>query len=197
MTVRVTVANALDVVRDDSVVTFDIVPPALRLGGLSINTAGATAQLQTLQAGLGSMNLMGLNALVAGANAGLGEELIPPALLPAALSIVQLLAVPQVLPPGFELNDEQIDQENFGNGLTPKPTWYPIASADQQDDGRWLNGSQLQLYTLAGPTAESVTFTLNGGPPIEANPVTADGFPYTFQLEEGVGWHFRSGDTAR
>ena len=189
-TVRVTVANALDVVRNDSIATFEIIPPALRLGGLSINAAGATAQLEALQAGLG---LMDLNALVAGANAELGEELIPPALLPVALSILQALAGLQLLPSGFELDDENIDQENFGNGLTPRPTWYPIASADQQDDGRWVNGNQLQLYTLAGPTAESVTFMLNGAPAGEADKVTADGFHYTFQLEEELVGIFAAG----
>ena len=103
--VRVTVTNALDA-PDFSTATFEIVPPALRLGGLSINTDGATAQLAALQAELGSIDL---NALVAGANAELGAEMIPPSLLPAALSIVPILAGLQLLlPAGFEMTDEQL-----------------------------------------------------------------------------------------
>ena len=143
--VRVIVINKLDAKNDPSIATFEIVPPALRLGGLSINTDGATAQLAALQAELGSMDL---NALVFGANAELGAEMIPPSLLPAALSIVPMLAGLQLLPAGFEMTDEQLDKENFGNGLTPKPTWYPLAWPDQREAGRWINGHQLQAVYL-------------------------------------------------
>ena len=179
--VRVTVANALDVVRNDSIATFEIVPPALQLGGLSINT-GYEAGMERLQA------LQGLDvtALVTNLLQSDPAQLISPSPLPFALALLGMVShIQSALPEGFETGDPQIHRENFGNGITPKPIWHPIASADQQDSGRWVNGNQLHLYTFAGPTAESVTFSISGAPPAIAAKVEAGGsFMYNFQLEE-------------
>ena len=179
--VRVTVANALDVVRNDSIAVFEIVPPALQLGGLSINT-GYEAGMERLQA------LQGLDvtALVTNLLQSDPAQLISPSPLPFALALLGMVShIQSALPEGFETGDPQIHRENFGNGITPKPIWHPIASADQQDSGRWVNGNQLHLYTFAGPTAESVTFSISGAQPAMAAKVEAGGtFSYNFQLEE-------------
>ena len=181
--VRVTVANALDVVRNDSRATFEIVPPALQLGGLSINT-GYEAGMERLQA------LQGLDVTALATNLLQSDptQLISPSPLPLALALLGMVShIQSALPDGFEAGDEQIHRENFGNAITPKPIWYPIASAGQQDSGRWINGNQLHLYTFAGPTAESVAFSISGAQTAmaAAERVEAGGtFSYNFQLEE-------------
>ena len=157
-TVRVTVANALDAVSADSMATFGIVPPALQLGGLSINTS-YEAGLNALQ-GLRELDVTALATNLLGMDP---SALISPSPLPLGLALLGALNyVQSALPAGFETADEQIRRENFGNAITPKPIWHAIASADQQDAGRWINGNQLHLYTLAGPTAESLTFSITG-----------------------------------
>ena len=182
-TIRVTVANALDVVSDDSIVTFEIVPPALQLGGLSINTSYENG-LEALKA------MQGLDITALATNT-LGIDpfsLITPSPLPIALALLGMLNhIQSMLPEGFEVGDEQIHRENFGNALTPKPIWYFMASPENQDAGRWVNSNQLHLYTLAGPTAESVTFSASGAgtATAAAEKVEAGGtFSYNFQLEE-------------
>ena len=181
-TVRVTVTNKLDI-EGKSSVTFEIVPPALQLGGLSVNTgyeAGWSA-LQVLQ-GLDitalATNLLGVDPF----------SLLSPSPLPLALALLGMLnQIQGELPEGFETDDEQIHRENFGNGITPKPLWYAVASPDQRDSGRWINGHQLHLYTVAGPTADSVTFSISGAEtaPVLASKVEAGGtYSYTFQLAE-------------
>ena len=91
------------------------------------------------------------------------SSLFGPSPLPLALALLGMVShIQSALPEGFEAGDEQIHRENFGNAITPKPIWYPIASAGQQDSGRWINGNQLHLYTFAGPTAESVAFSISG-----------------------------------
>ena len=181
-TVRVTVINALDV-PGESTVTVELVPPALQLGGLSINT-GYEVGMERLQA------LQGLDVTALATNL-LGVDpssLFGPSPLPLALALLGMVShIQSALPEGFETGDEQIHRENFGNGITPKPIWHPIASADQQDSGRWVNGNQLHLYTFAGPTAESVTFEITGAQTAmaSASRVEAGGsFMYNFQLEE-------------
>ena len=160
-TIRVTVSNALDAVRSDSMATFEIVPPALQLGGLSIST-GYENGMHTLQ-GLRGMDMTEVaTGLIDFATSLIGVNLSPSP-LPIALALLGTLNyVQSELPAGFEAADEQIRRENFGNAITPKPIWHAIASADQQDAGRWVNGNQLHLYTLAGPTAESLTFSITG-----------------------------------
>ena len=178
---RVTVSNALDAVSDDSMATFEIVPPALQLGGLSINTS-YEAGLNALKA-MGELDVTGLATSLLGMDP---SALISPSPLPVALALLGVLGhVQSALPAGFETADEHIHRENFGNALTPKPIWSFMASADQQDSGRWLNSNQLSLYTFAGPTAQSVTFSVTGAQPVPASKVGAGGsFMYNFQLEE-------------
>ena len=182
-TVRVTVANALDAVSADSMAMFEIVPPALQLGGLSINTS-YEAGLNALQ-GLGGLDVTALATNLLGVDP---SALISPSPLPVALALLGVLNyVQSALPAGFEATDEQIHRENFGNAITPKPIWSFMASADQQDSGRWINGNQLSLYTFAGPTAESLTFSITGAgsATAAAEKVAAGGsFMYNFQLEE-------------
>ena len=180
--VRVTVTNALDV-EDQKTVTVELVPPALQLGGLSINT-GYEAGLNALQR-LRESDVTALAVDLLGMDP---SSLFGPSPLPLSLALLGVLNhVQNALPEGFETADEQIHRENFGNALTPKPLWYSIASADQRDAGRWINGNQLHLYTSAGPTAESLTFSITGAQTATAtaNKVEAGGsFMYTFQLEE-------------
>ena len=183
-TLRVTVSNALDAVSDDSMATFEVVPPALQLGGLSINTS--------YEAGLNGLQALGALDVTALATSLLGTDpsaLISPSPLPVALALLGnvLGHIQTALPAGFETADEHIHRENFGNALTPKPIWYFMASADQQDSGRWLNGNQLSLYTVAGPTAQGLTFSITGAQTATAtaSKVEAGGsFMYNFQLEE-------------
>ena len=181
--VRVTVANALDVVRADSIATFEIIPPALQLGGLSINT-GYENGLEALK----TISELDITAL---ATDTLGMDpfsLITPSPLPIALALLGTLNhIQSMLPEGFETADEQIHRENFGNALTPKPIWYFMASPENRDAGRWVNSNQLHLYTFAGPTAESVTFSASGAgtATADAEKVETGGtFQYNFQLEE-------------
>ena len=181
--VRVTVSNALDAVSDDSIATFEIVPPALQLGGLSINTS-YEAGLNALQ-GMGELDI---TALATSLLAMDPSALISPSPLPVALALLGVLGhIQSALPAGFETDDPQIHRENFGNAITPKPIWSFMASADQQDSGRWLNGNQLSLYTVAGPTAQGLTFSITGAQTATAtaSKVEAGGsFMYNFQLEE-------------
>ncbi len=180
--VRVTVINALDV-PGESTVTVELVPPALQLGGLSINT-GYEAGLNALQ-GLRELDVAALVTNLLGMDP---SSLISPSPLPLALALLGTLDyIQSALPAGFETADEQIHRENFGNAITPKPIWYPIASADQRDAGRWINGNQLHLYTFAGPTAESLTFSITGAQTAMAaasKVETGGSFMYNFQLEE-------------
>ena len=180
--VRVTVTNALDV-PGESTVTVELVPPALQLGGLSINT-GYEAGMEQLQALQGS-DVTALAADLLGMDP---SSLFGPSPFPLALALLGVLNhVQSALPEGFETADEQIHRENFGNALTPKPLWYSIASAGQRDAGRWINGNQLHLYTFAGPTAKSVMFKIDGAQTAmaPASKVEAGGsFMYNFQLEE-------------
>ena len=181
-TVRVVVTNALDV-EGSSTTTLEIIPPALQLGGLSINT-GYENGMNTLQA-LAGLDVTGLATSLLGVDP---FSLVSPSPLPLALALLGMVShIQGELPEGFETGDEQIHRENFGNALTPKPIWHAIAPPDQQDSGRWVNGNQLHLYTVAGPTAESVMFSISGAgtATAAASKVEAGGtFKYNFQLEE-------------
>ena len=184
--VRVTVTNALDV-EGESTATFELVPPALQLGGLSINpdyTAFQDSRLQELL----DLDLGGLAAASANVGDPAGNPLVmlPPSpflIISPLLSVLGSMTLE--LPSGFEPADENVIQESFGNAITSRPSsWFAMAG-DARDPGRWITGDQLNLYTVAGPTATGVTFTLDGSQPIEAVSVPADGdFMYTFQLEE-------------
>ena len=185
--VRVIVTNALDV-EGESTATFELVPPALTLGGLSINPDYTAFQDSRLQELLG-MDLAGL-AAAASANVGdpAGNPLVmlPPSLFLIISPLLSALgSMTLELPSGFEPADENVIQESFGNAITSRPSsWFAMAG-DARDPGRWITGDQLNLYTVAGPTATGVTFTVDGSQPIAAVSVPADGdFMYTFQLEE-------------
>ncbi|RKU14345.1 hypothetical protein C6502_00570 [Candidatus Poribacteria bacterium] len=181
-TVRVTVTNALDL-EGESSTSLALVPPTLQLGGLSINT-GYESGLEALK------TISGLDITALATNT-LGMDpfsLITPSPLPIALALLGTLNhIQSMLPEGFETGDLQIHRENFGNALTPKPIWYFMASPENRDAGRWVNSNQLHLYTLAGPTAKSVTFSASGAgvAMADAEKVETGGtFKYNFQLEE-------------
>ena len=184
--VRVTVTNVLDV-EGKSTATLELVPPALQLGGLSINPDYTAFQDSRLQELLG-MDLAGLAAASANVGDPAGNPLVmlPPSLFLILSPLLSALgSMTLELPSGFEPADEKVIQESFGNAITSRPSsWFAMAG-DARDPGRWITGDQLNLYTVAGPTATGVTFTLNGSQPIAAVSVPADGdFMYTFQLEE-------------
>ena len=184
--VRVTVTNALDV-EGESTATFELVPPALQLGGLSINPDYTAFQDSRLQELLG-MDLGGLAAASANVGDPAGNPLVmlPPSLFLILSPLLSALgSMTLELPSGFEPADENVIQESFGNAITSRPSsWFAMAG-DARDPGRWITGDQLNLYTVAGPTATGVTFTVDGSQPIAAVSVPADGdFMYTFQLEE-------------
>ena len=162
-----------------------LMPPVLELGGLSINTHYTGIQDPIIQQLLG-MDLAGLAA--AGANAIDPEEQLislPPS-LPLLISpiLATIGAFELELPMGFEVGDENIAMESFGNAITTRPTAWAAFPAAERHPGRWTNGNQLNLYILGAPTIDSVTFML-GGASVAATSVPAGGsFPYTFQLEE-------------
>ena len=166
-TVRVTVINALDV-SAESTATFKFVPSTLKLGGLSINPHYAADGLISLDAIQTNPDLL---------------QLLPSGLLHADL----LQGLLSSLPADFDPTNRDIDRENFGNALTPRPAWHVLAENSLPDPGRWLNGDTLNLYVVAGPVPESVRFSLTGPQSglVEAVSVPAAGtFKHTFQLEE-------------
>ncbi len=195
--VRVTVTNALDV-EGESIATFELIPPALRLGGLSVNTHYADVQFNAL----GNLINLGLKDIAEASEDLIGilpSGSIPPGLLLSASLIAETLrGLRSELPPGFDPTDEHIDKENFGNGITPRPIWHILINDPQPDPGRWVNSDKLNLYTVVGPTAESVTFSIAGPQSgmVEAVSVPAGGtFTHTFQLEEELATLFLpSGD---
>ena len=159
---------------------IQLFPPTLRLGGLSINTSYADDYYGYL-----SLEAIKKNPELL--------QLIPSGILHVDL-LQNLLAT---LPPAFNPTPDptaditemyDIDPENFGNGITPRPAWHVLAESSPPDPGRWLNGNRLNLYVVTGPIpiVQSVTFTLTGphSETIEAMPVTADGYMHNFQLEE-------------
>ena len=165
-----------------------LIPPRLELGGLSINTHYTGIQDPVVQQLLG-MDLAGLAA----AGADMGDSMggtplvaLPPSpflLISPLLSAIGALEIE--LPMGFDLGDENIVQESFGNAITTRPTAWAALPVDARHPGRWLNGDQLNLYVVGAPTITDVTFTLNGALSVTADSVPAGGsFPYTFQLEE-------------
>ena len=165
-----------------------LMPPRLELGGLSINTHYTGIQDPVVQQLLG-MDLAGLAA----AGADMGDSMggtplvaLPPSpflLISPLLSAIGALEIE--LPMGFDLGDENIVQESFGNAITTRPTAWAALPVDARHPGRWLNGDQLNLYVVGAPTITDVTFTLNGALSVTADSVPAGGsFPYTFQLEE-------------
>ena len=180
--VRVTVTNLLDIPNRETA-TLELIPPKLELGGLSINRNYEAKLTEALLDLLGpDMTGFATNLLQEAATSMMTSDLASPAL---ALLTSILATADMSLPSGFKTDDEQLHRENFGNAITPRPIWYSLASADQQDAGRWVAGDQLHLYTLAGPTAESVTFNVTGpaGATVPAMKVEGS-YDYTFQLEE-------------
>ena len=159
---------------------IQLFPPTLRLGGLSINTSYADDYYGYL-----SLEAIKKNPELL--------QLIPSGILHVDLLQGLLSELPPVFTATFDPTADitkrfEIDPENFGNGITPRPAWHVLAGSSPPDPGRWLNGNQLNLYVVTGPIpiVQSVTFTLTGpqSATMEAMPVTADGYMHTFQLEE-------------
>ena len=166
---------------------IELIPPRLELGGLSINTAYTGIQDPIIQQLLG-MDLAGLAADAAGMGDPMGGTplvALPPSpflLISPLLSAIGALEIE--LPMGFDLDDENIAQESFGNAITTRPTAWAALPADQRHPGRWVNGDQLNLYISGAPTIDSVTFNLNGSPMSATSVPMGGSFTYNFQLEE-------------
>ena len=166
---------------------IELIPPKLELGGLSINTHYTGIQDPVIQQLLG-MDLAGLATSVGNSIGGPEGDLLvslpPSPFLLISPILAAIGALELELPMGFDPDEENIAQENFGNAITTRPTAWAALPADQRDPGRWVNGDQLNLYISGAPTIESVTFSLNGSP-MSATSVPAGGsFTYNFQLEE-------------
>lgn len=164
-----------------------LVPPRLELGGLSINTHYTGIQDPIIQQLLG-MDLAALAAASANAIGPPAEELLvmlPPS-LPLLLSPIfaAIGAFELELPAGFDVGDDNIAMESFGNAITTRPTAWAAFPAAERTPGRWINGNQLNLYISGAPTIESVTFSLNGVAMSGTSVPEGGSFPYTFQLEE-------------
>ena len=164
-----------------------LVPPRLELGGLSINTHYTGVHDPAIQQML-SMDLVGLATAGAAVIGAPAEELLatlPPS-LPMLLSslFAAIGAFELELPEGFDLGDERIVHESFGNAITTRPTAWAAFPASDRTPGRWINGNQLNLYISGAPTIDGVTFTLNGEAVSGTSVPEGGSFPYTFQLEE-------------
>ena len=164
-----------------------LVPPRLELGGLSINPHYTGIQDPIIQQFLNT-NFAALAASVGNAIGGPEGELLvslpPSPFLLISPILASIGAYALELPAGFDIDDENIAKESFGNAITTRPTAWAAFSADARVPGRWVNSDQLNLYISGAPTIESVTFMLNGTP-MSAMSVPAGGsFMYNFQLEE-------------
>ena len=142
-----------------------LLPPTKALGGLSINPQYLPEDLKRISREAIQINPALLN------------------MLPSGILYLDLLKGFA----GFDPTDN-IEAENFGNAITPRPAWHVLGDGSPADQGRWFNGDRLNLYVLTGPTATNVDFTLSGptgSKRAEATPIAAgDTVPYTFQLEE-------------
>ena len=162
-----------------------MIPPTLELGGISINPDHTGIHDSSMQGLLG----MDLTELVGAAIGAVDPTDSLVMLLPNLGFIVAPLlgalgSFQLELPEGFDLDDDRIAQESFGNAITTRPTAWAAFPVTERHPGRWINGNQLQLYIAGAPTIEGVTFTL-GGKAVSATSVPEGGsFPYTFQLEE-------------
>ena len=164
-----------------------LVPPRLELGGLSINPDYTGIQDPTIQQFLNT-DFAALAASVGNTIGGSEGELLvslpPSPFLLISPILASIGAYALELPAGFDIDDENIAKESFGNAITTRPTAWAAFSADARVPGRWVNSDQLNLYISGAPTIESVTFALNGTP-MSAMSVPAGGsFMYNFQLEE-------------
>ena len=166
-----------------------LVPPRLELGGLSINTHYTGIQDPVIQQLLG-MDLAALAAAGANAIGPPADELLtmlPPSLPVLLTPIFAAVGAFQLeLPAGFDVGDDNIAMESFGNAITTRPTAWAAFPAAERTPGRWINGNQLNLYISGAPTIESVTFTLNGASMSGTSVPEGGAFPYTFQLEEEI-----------
>ena len=152
------------------VAPIKMLPPVKALGGLSINPEHVPEELKRISRDAIHTNPTLLN-------------MIPSGILYLDLLKGQLPS----LPAGFDPSNSDINKENFGNAVTPKPIWHVLGEGSPTDPGRWFNGDLLSLYVLTGPTADSVRFNLSGAGSDRASATRiaagAD-VPYTFQLEE-------------
>ncbi len=169
-----------------------LIPPKLELGGLSINTHYTGIQDPIIQQLLGA-DLSGLAATAIALAGDLAEDVIgsnplvgfPASLFSLLSPILASVGTHSIeLPAGFDPDDENIAQENFGNAITTRPTAWQSLSADRRHPGRWVNGDQLHLYLVGAPTISDVTFMLNGSPTPGTSVPAGGSFMYNFQLEE-------------
>ncbi len=175
----------------DQQITVDpiaLVPPLLKLGGLSINPSYTGIQDPVIQEFL-NVDLVALattaSALVGNDASGNPLVALPPSLPLLISPILAAVGAFQIeLPSGFDPTNENIAQESFGNAITTRPTAWAALSAASRLPGRWVTGDQLNLYISGAPTIESVTFTLNGMPTAATSIPAGGSFMYTFQLEE-------------
>lgn len=167
------------------VADITLIPPKLELGGLSINTHYTGIQDPIIQQLL-SLDLAGLAAAGANTVDPSGSLVMLPPSLPLLISpiLATIGAYQLALPAGFDLDDENIAERNFGNAITTRPTAWAAFPVEERHPGRWINGNQLNLYISGAPTIESVTFTLNGVDEPGKQVLEGGSFPYTFQLEE-------------
>ena len=136
---------------------IELFPPRLELGGLSINTHYTGIQDAVIQQLLG----MDVAALAAAGASDIGPPavellgMLPPS-LPLLLSpLFAAVGVFQVeLPEGFDVGDDHIAMESFGNAITTRPTAWAAFPAAERTPGRWINGNQLNLYISGAPTIE-------------------------------------------
>ena len=163
-----------------------LIPPRLELGGLSINPYQTGIQDSNVQELLG-LDLAGFAAAGATMVDPSGDLLVmlPPSLPLLLAPILSIIGAYHLeLPEGFDVGDEHIAMESFGNAITTRPTAWAAFPVEERHPARWINGNQLNLYISGAPTIESVTFTL-GGQAVSGTSVPEGGsFPYTFQLEE-------------
>ena len=155
-----------------TVAPIKMLPPVKALGGLSLNPQHVPEELKRISRDAIERNPTLLD------------------MLPSGILYLDLLKgqLPD-LPIGFDPLNNDIDKENFGNAITPRPIWHVLGEGQPTDPGRWFNGDLLNLYVLTGPTADSVRFTLSGAGSDRASAkriAAGANVPYTFQLEEGA-----------
>ena len=155
-----------------------------RLGGLSLNPASGRNFINQMAAALGVPPEIAVDAILG---------LVPEGMLPKRqIKQIRQTLLAERIPPPFATEARQLDDENFGNAITPNFADF----AYLETGGKYLTSDSLHVYTRV-PSANvgGVTFNLRSAagdkPPIEGTKVTpgelgTDTIPYTFRLEESL-----------